>query len=84
MNKVIFFTYFHFSNIVGILTTYMCVIYFQLVTEYMRNNYWPRRLKDNYSLNIAACRLIMNLLPGLELTVVFESVREILIFEINI
>lgn len=62
----------------------MCVLNFQLVTEYMRSNYWPRRAKDNLALNIAACRLIMNLLPGLELTVVFESVREILIFEINL
>lgn len=45
--------------------------------DYLKENHWPRRPKDNHDLNVAACRLIMNLLPGLELTVVFESVSKI-------
>lgn len=46
--------------------------------DYLKDNHWPRRTKDNHDLNVAACRLIMNLIPGLETTVVFESVSIIL------
>lgn len=43
--------------------------------DYLKDNqHLQRRNKDNHDLNIAACRLIMNLIPGLETTVVFESV----------
>jgi len=52
--------------------------------DYLKEHHWPRRTKDNHDLNIAACRLIMNLIPGLETTVVFESVRKILIHKINL
>lgn len=44
-----------------------------LVMDYLKDNHWPRRSKDNHDLNVAACRLIMNLIPGLETAVVFES-----------
>lgn len=47
--------------------------------DYLKDNYWARRPKDNYELNVAACRLIMSLIPGLETTVVFESVTKFLI-----
>lgn len=46
--------------------------------DYLKDNHWPRRTKDNHDLNVAACRLIMNLIPGLETTVVFASVSIIL------
>jgi len=42
--------------------------------DYLKEHHWPRRTKDNHDLNVVACRLIMNLIPGLETTVVFESV----------
>ncbi|XP_008184180.1 DDB1- and CUL4-associated factor 1 isoform X1 [Acyrthosiphon pisum] len=45
----------------------------KLVMDYLKEHHWPRRTKDNHDLNVAACRLIMNLIPGLETTVVFES-----------
>jgi len=44
--------------------------------DYLKDNHWPRRSKDNHDLNVVACRLIMNLIPGLETTVVFESVSK--------
>ncbi|XP_050427113.1 protein mahjong isoform X2 [Adelges cooleyi] len=44
-----------------------------LVNDYLKENFWPRRPKDNRDLNVAACRLMNNILPGLETTVVFES-----------
>jgi len=47
--------------------------------DYLKDNHWPRRNKDNHDLNVVACRLVMNLIPGLETTVVFESVSKILI-----
>lgn len=47
--------------------------------DYLKDSYWARRPKDNYELNVAACRLIMSLIPGLETTVVFESVSQIYI-----
>lgn len=46
--------------------------------DYLNEYYWPRRTKDNRDLNILACRLVLNLVPGLETTVVFESVSKIL------
>lgn len=50
--------------------------------DYLKEHHWPRRTKDNHDLNVAACRLIMNLIPGLETTVVFESVSNSSIHEI--
>jgi len=50
--------------------------------DYLKEHHWPRRTKDNHDLNVAACRLIMNLIPGLETTVVFESVSKSLIYKI--
>ncbi|XP_050525532.1 protein mahjong isoform X2 [Daktulosphaira vitifoliae] len=44
-----------------------------LVNDYLKENFWPRRPKDNRDLNIVACRLMNNILPGLETTVVFET-----------
>jgi len=48
--------------------------------DYLKDTYWPRRIKDNLDLNVAACRLVINLIPGLETTVVFESVSIIFNF----
>lgn len=62
-----------------VLNIYL-ICYFQLVNDYLKDNHWPRRTKDNYDLNVAACRLVMNLIPGLETTVVFESVSKIILF----
>ena len=52
--------------------------------DYLKEHHWPRRTKDNHDLNVAACRLIMNLIPGLETTVVFESVSKPLIYKISV
>lgn len=41
--------------------------------DYLKDH-WPRRPKDNHDLNVVACRLVLVLIPGLETTVVFESV----------
>lgn len=41
--------------------------------EYLKDH-WPRRTKENYDLNVVACRLVLVLIPGLETTVVFDSV----------
>lgn len=46
--------------------------------QYIRENYWPTRAEDSYDLNVAATRLLLNLLPGLEMSVVFESVSKML------
>ncbi|XP_025420180.1 protein mahjong isoform X4 [Sipha flava] len=44
-----------------------------LVTDYLKDGQLQRRTKDCLDLNVAASRLVINLIPGLETTVVFES-----------
>jgi HIV-1 Vpr-binding protein len=57
----------------------MCVsnFTFQLVNDYLRDNYWSRignANKDSRKLNIAACRLMLDIMPGLETSAVFQVV----------
>jgi len=47
--------------------------------DYSIRHNWPKRTEGNYNLNVVACRLILNLIPGLETTVVFKSVSKSLI-----
>jgi HIV-1 Vpr-binding protein len=50
---------------------------FQLVNDYLRDNYWSRignPNKDSRKLNIAACRLMLDIMPGLETSAVFQVV----------
>lgn len=54
------------------------VEYFQLVTSYL-GDYWPRRTVENNALNVISCRLMLNLIPGLETAIVFESVSKMFI-----
>lgn len=39
---------------------YLCVIYFQLIMDYLDDN-WSENVKYNNAISIAACRLIMNI-----------------------
>ena len=46
------------------------------MNDYLRDNYWARLQisgKDVRKLNIAACRLMLDILPGLETSAVFEK-----------
>ncbi|XP_060857365.1 protein mahjong-like [Metopolophium dirhodum] len=45
----------------------------KLLMDYLKEHHSPRQTEDDHNLNVAVCRLIMNLIPGLETTVVFES-----------
>lgn len=48
----------------------------KLVNDYLRDNYWVRfgvTGKDVRKLNIAACRLMLDIMPGLETSAVFET-----------
>lgn len=45
--------------------------------DYLRENYYSRQNiigKDVRKLNIAACRLMLDIMPGLETSAVFETV----------
>lgn len=47
----------------------------QLVSDYLRDTYYSRlgiADKDIDQLNIAACRLMLDVMPGLETSVVFQ------------
>ncbi|XP_066992783.2 protein mahjong isoform X2 [Anabrus simplex] len=47
----------------------------KLVNDYLRDNYWARAgnsSKDSRKLNIAVCRLMLDLMPGLETSAVFQ------------
>jgi HIV-1 Vpr-binding protein len=51
--------------------------FFQLVNDYLRDTYYSRlgvTGKDVRKLNIAACRLMLDITPGLETAAVFEMV----------
>ena len=43
----------------------------QVFNHYMKENYFTSRGIDNssFNLNVAACRLLLDILPGLEITV---------------
>lgn len=49
-------------------------ISFQLVNDYLRDNFFTRQSiqKSSYDLNVAACRLILVIMPGLETSAVFQ------------
>lgn len=46
----------------------------QLVNDYLRDNFFTRQSiqKSSYDLNVAACRLILVIMPGLETSAVFQ------------
>lgn len=47
----------------------------QLVNDYVRDTYYSRQNitgRDVTKLNVAACRLTLDLMPGLEMSVVFQ------------
>ena len=49
--------------------------FFQLVNDYLRDTYYSRTGitgRDVDQLNIAACRLMLDVMPGLETSVVFQ------------
>lgn len=55
---------------------------FQLINDYLRDTYWSRAGvtgRDVRKLNIAACRLMLDILPGLETSAVFQPDMEGLI-----
>ncbi|XP_045541107.1 protein mahjong isoform X1 [Papilio machaon] len=48
----------------------------KLVNDYVRDTYYSRQNitgRDVYKLNVAACRLTLDLMPGLEMSVVFQD-----------
>jgi hypothetical protein len=48
---------------------------FQLVNDYLRDNYWERLgmpERDSRQLNISVCRLVLDIMPGLEASAVFQ------------
>ncbi|KAG6439155.1 hypothetical protein O3G_MSEX000535, partial [Manduca sexta] len=54
----------------------------QLVNDYVRDTYYSRQNitgRDVHKLNVAACRLTLDLMPGLEMSVVFQVDNEALI-----
>ncbi|XP_031622219.1 protein mahjong isoform X3 [Contarinia nasturtii] len=53
----------------------------RLVNDYLRDNYFTRQSiqKSSQSLNIAACRLILLIMPGLETSAVFQAENDNLI-----
>lgn len=56
---------------------------FQLVNDYLRDNYYSRlgmKNRDVRKLNIAACRLMLDITPGLETAAVFEMVPTLVVF----
>lgn len=68
----------HFMNKVYIVCffKYVFIFYhFQLVSDYLRDTYYSRlglTGRDIDQLNIAACRLMLDIMPGLETQVVFQ------------
>lgn len=62
--------------------SYPSYICFQLINDYLRDTYWSRAGitgRDVRKLNIAACRLMLDILPGLETSAVFQPDMEGLI-----
>jgi len=58
---------------------------FQLINDYLRDTYWSRAGmtgRDVRKLNIAACRLMLDILPGLETSAVFQPDMESLILRL--
>lgn len=53
----------------------------RLVNDYLRDNFFTRQSMDKSSLalNIAACRLILVIMPGLETSAVFQAQHDQLI-----
>jgi len=45
--------------------------------DYLKEHHSPRQTESNYNLNVAACRLLKNLIPGLETTFIFENVSKL-------
>lgn len=66
-------------NIFVQFVIYLFIYYpFQLVNDYLRDNYYARlgiSGRNVRELNIAACRLMLDITPGLETSAVFETVR---------
>lgn len=70
MSKVSFYN--QFSNVLNYLLL-------QLLNDYMKDTYYSRNNvtdRDIDQLNIAACRLLLDLMPGLETSVVFQAISE--------
>lgn len=61
----------------------ICILFSsQLINDYLRDTYWTRagiNSRDVRKLNIAACRLMLDILPGLETSAVFQPDMEGLI-----
>lgn len=54
---------------------FFILTFLQLVNDYLRDNYYSRLGfvgGDVNQLNIAACRLMLDVMPGLETSVVFQ------------
>lgn len=62
--------------------TFFLKNFLQLINDYLRDNYWARvgiNNRDVQGLNTAACRLMLDILPGLETSAVFQPDMEGLI-----
>lgn len=61
-----------------IIILFIIFYIFQLVNDYLRDNYYSRlglTNRDVRKLNTAACRLMLDIIPGLDIAAVFEMVR---------
>lgn len=57
----------------------------RLVNDYLRDNFFTRQSiqRSSLSLNIAACRLILLIMPGLETSAVFQVTKTVRYFLYN-
>lgn len=72
----------HHPLTISLLTHTLSLSPPQLINDYLRDNYWLRvgiTNRDVRTLNTAACRLMLDILPGLETSAVFQPDMENLI-----
>ncbi|XP_046399943.1 DDB1- and CUL4-associated factor 1 [Ischnura elegans] len=54
----------------------------KLVNDYLRDNYWERLgmpERDSRQLNISVCRLVLDIMPGLEASAVFQDMEGLIL-----
>lgn len=67
-----------FIDFSGVVLFYRPVYCLQLVNDYLRETYWSnqnmgtRNDQRTFNLNVAACRLLLGILPGLQYEFVFK------------
>jgi HIV-1 Vpr-binding protein len=47
----------------------------EIFNNYLKDNYWSRTgvTKSSFDLNVAACRVLIDIIPGLEASVLMET-----------